>query len=256
VNRDKNLGVSLVIPIYNEERILRSAVTELMLSLRACGWKYELILAENGSSDRTVAIAEELCRANQEVRLISVGSPNYGKALRQGILAARGKVIICEEIDLCDSVFHRLAVEALETTSVDMVIGSKLIRGAMDQRPFLRHAASLMYTLLLRCLLGFPGTDTHGLKAFKRQRLIALVEACVIEKDVFASELVIRAYRKGLDVREVPVRIAEKRAPSINLLKRIPNVLLHLAKLMWVIRFARPRPPSTGAIAHRPAVDD
>jgi hypothetical protein len=118
----------------------------------------------------------------------------------------------------------------------DMVIGSKLIEGAEDERPLLRHAASLFYTGLLRTLLGFRGTDTHGLKAFRRSSLIEHVEACVVEKDVFASELVIRAYRAGLRIKEIPVRVKEKRPPSINLFKRVPNVLKSVVKLTYAIR--------------------
>ena len=57
-----------------------------------------------------------------------------------------------------------------------------------------------------------------------------------MEKDVFASEFVIRAYRTGLRVSEIPVRVMEKRPPSINLLKRVPNVLKSVAKLTWAIR--------------------
>jgi hypothetical protein len=63
-----------------------------------------------------------------------------------------------------------------------------------------------------------------------------VVQACLVDKDVFASELVIRAYRAGLDIVEVPVRIIEKRPPSVNLLKRVPSVLKNLAKLTWAIR--------------------
>jgi hypothetical protein len=118
----------------------------------------------------------------------------------------------------------------------DMVIGSKLIAGAQDERPVLRHAASIAYTTLLRVLLGFKGTDTHGLKAFKRESLLSIVNACVVNKDVFASELVIRAYRQGLDIREIPIRVMEKRPPSINLFKRVPNVLKSVARLTWAIR--------------------
>ena len=58
----------------------------------------------------------------------------------------------------------------------------------------------------------------------------------MVDRDVFASELVIRAYRAGLDVREVPTRVAEMRPPSINLLRRVPNVLTNLVKLTWAIR--------------------
>ena len=99
-----------------------------------------------------------------------------------------------------------------------------------------RHAASIFYTGLLRVLLGFQGTDTHGLKAFRRDRLLDFVRSCLVEKDVFASELVIRAYRGGLRIKEIPVRVVEKRPPSINLFKRVPNVLKSVAKLTWAIR--------------------
>ena len=88
----------------------------------------------------------------------------------------------------------------------------------------------------MRVLLGFKGTDTHGLKAFKREALLPIVNACVVNKDVFASELVIRAYRQRLDVREIPIRVMEKRPPSINLFKRVPNVLKSVARLTWAIR--------------------
>jgi glycosyltransferase involved in cell wall biosynthesis len=228
--------VSIVIPVYNEEAILHAAVVDLRERLAPLGWHYEVILAENGSRDRTIEIADGLRAKYPELRLISAGEPNYGKALRQGILEARGEIVICDEIDLCDVEFHRDAVEILDTGRAEMVIGSKLIGGAKDERPLFRHAASLVYTGLLRTLLGFRGTDTHGLKAFRREALLPVVRACQVDKDVFASELVIRAYRQGIRVIEIPIRVIEKRPPSINLMKRVPNVLKNLGRLTWAIR--------------------
>jgi hypothetical protein len=84
--------------------------------------------------------------------------------------------------------------------------------------------------------LGFRGTDTHGLKAFRRDALLPIVRACVVDKDVFASEFVIRAYRARIAIREIPVRVVEKRKPSINLLKRVPNVMKQVGRLAWAIR--------------------
>src|SRR5579872_1626772 len=148
--------ISIVIPIYNEQAILHAAVVDLRERLKPLGWSYEIILAENGSRDRTVEIAEELAAKYPEhVRFISLGEPNYGKALKQGILLARGQIVLCDEIDLCDTDFHRQAVEILEGGSADLVIGSKLAVGAADDRPVIRHAASLAYSALLRVLLGF-----------------------------------------------------------------------------------------------------
>lgn len=228
--------ISIVIPVYNEEAILHAAVVDLRERLSPLGLRWELVLAENGSRDATPEIAADLARKYPEVRHFSIGEPNYGAALRAGIERARGRFVLCDEIDLCDTDFHRRAIAMLRAGGVDMVIGSKLIEGARDERPWARHAASQLYNGLLRAMLGFRGTDTHGLKAFVRERLLGVVRACVVDKDVFASELVIRAHRAGLRVEEIPVRVLEKRRPSIDLGRRVPSVLRNLAKLTWAIR--------------------
>ncbi|KYF56561.1 glycosyl transferase family 2 [Sorangium cellulosum] len=228
--------ISIVIPVYNEEAILHAAVVDLRERLAPLGWRWELVLAENGSRDGTLAIAGELEHKYLEIRHFSIGEPNYGAALRAGIERARGRFVLCDEIDLCDVDFHRRAIGMLQAGEADMVIGSKLIRGARDDRPWARHAASQMYNGLLRATLGFRGTDTHGLKAFLREPLLGIARECVVDKDVFASEFVIRAYRAGLRIEEIPVRVLEKRRPSINLARRVPNVLRSLAKLTWAIR--------------------
>lgn len=231
--------VSIVIPIYNEEAILRAAVVDLHERLTEVPWSYEVVLAQNGSRDNTLEIARGLASKYKQVRVVSVDEPNYGKALREGIRAASGQFVLCDEIDLCDVDFHKRAIDILQHNRADVVIGSKLIGGAKDERPLIRHVASQFYTGMLRLLLGFSGTDTHGLKALQRAAILPVVEACVVDKDVFSSELVIRAERTGLRMVEIPIRVIEKRTPSINLLKRVPHVVKSLARLTWAIRFAR-----------------
>lgn len=228
--------VSFVIPVYNEEAILHAAVVDLRERLAPHRVDHEIILAENGSSDRTADIARELCARYPELRLEQSSTPNYGHALRHGIAQARGTFVICEEIDLCDVDFHLQALELMRCGQADFVIGSKLIGGARDARPLFRHGASLLYTGVLRALFDFRGTDTHGLKAFRRALVQPLVDACQVERDVFASELVLRAYRAPLRVVEIPVRILEKRPPSVGLWRRVPGVLRDLWQLTRAIR--------------------
>jgi len=93
-----------------------------------------------------------------------------------------------------------------------------------------------VYNGLLRVTCHFDGTDTHGLKAFSRERIAQVARACVVERDLFASELVIRAQRAGCDVREIPLALREKRPPSVQLLRRVPRVLKGLVQLGWAIR--------------------
>ena len=228
--------VSIIIPVYNEEAILQTAVVDLIDRLREFDWTYELCLAENGSTDRTVAVGEELSKRFPQVSIASVGAPNYGLALRRGILAARGEFVICDEIDLCDTDFYRRALEALETGQADFVVGSKVMAGASDERPLFRRMGTVVINGMLRVALGFRGTDTHGLKAFRRASVVDVANACLVDKDLFASELVIRAERGGVRMLEIPVRVLEKRPPSIGLSRRVPNVLKNLARLFIAIR--------------------
>jgi glycosyltransferase involved in cell wall biosynthesis len=231
-----NPHLSIVVPIYNEEGILHSSVIDLISRLDELGWSYEILLAENGSSDRTVAIGEELSRKHPQVHIHSLGEPNYGKAMREGILRAKGDFVICDEIDLCDTDFYQRALVVLEHDQADLVVGSKVMEGAEDRRPLMRHAATLVINGMLRVLVGFHGTDTHGLKAFRRERLLDTVGRCQLSRDLFASEFVIRAERDGKRVTEIPIRIVEKRPPSINLFKRVPKVLRDIARLTYIIR--------------------
>jgi glycosyltransferase involved in cell wall biosynthesis len=228
--------LSIVIPVYNEEGILHSSVIDLISRLDELSWSYEILLAENGSSDRTVAIAEEISRKHPEVSIHSLGEPNYGLALKQGILRAQGEFVVCDEIDLCDTDFYQRALAILEADRADLVVGSKVMEGAEDRRPLMRHTATLVINGMLRMLVGFHGTDTHGLKMFRRERLLATADRCQLSRDLFASEFVIRAERDGKRVTEIPIRIVEKRPPSINLFKRVPKVLRDIARLTYIIR--------------------
>ena len=227
--------VSIVIPVYNEAGILADSVQELCTATRASGTRFEIVLTENGSVDDTVAIGRELSARFPEVVLVSSPEPNYGGALRRGIAAARGRFVICEEIDLCDVEFHARALAILRGGEADMVVGSKAMRGAHDTRPIFRRLATRVYNGVLRLAVGFRGTDTHGLKAFVRATIGPIADACVVEYDVFASELVVRAHRAGTRVLEIPVDVHEKRAPSIQLWRRVPRVLRHLVRLMIAI---------------------
>ncbi len=246
--------LSVVIPVYNEEGIVREACQELMARLDERGWDYELLLSENGSKDRTVEILRALSTQFPRLRHIHSREPNYGLALRRGILEATGLYVVADEIDLCDVEFYERALAVLDAGAADMVVGSKRAPGSHDHRPAYRRLATAVHNTVLRFALGFRGTDTHGVKAFIRERIAPTAERCVVDKDVFASELVLRAGLEGKRVVEIPVSLHEKRPPSIALFKRVPNVIRQVAKLFWVLRVhapARRESPDQGEDAKR-----
>jgi glycosyltransferase involved in cell wall biosynthesis len=229
--------VSIVIPIHDQEAILEQAIRRLERELQARGWSYELILVEHGSHDRTAVVARELCREGNNVRVLSIARANYGEALKVAILATRGQFVICEELAACDAEFHRRAIELLTQRTADLVTGSQRMAGALTDRGFLSRALSRLYVWLLAILVGFRGTDAHGLKVFRRATLMPVVRRCVGDKEVFATELVVRAQRAGLEVREIPMAVVPRRPTSDPWLKRATEAMVSLAQLTWYIRF-------------------
>ncbi|HQR30543.1 MAG TPA: glycosyltransferase family 2 protein [Anaeromyxobacteraceae bacterium] len=247
-------ALTVVIPVYDEEGIVEQACLDLMAALDRRGWDYELLLSENGSRDRTREILEALSRAHPRLRHVHSPEPNYGLALRRGILEARGALVVADEIDLCDPGFYDRALPLLERGEADMVVGSKRAAGSIDGRPAYRRLATWVHNTVLRVLLGFRGTDTHGVKAFVRERIAPVAGRCVVDRDVFASELVLRAGLEGKRVVEIPVELREKRPPTVGLLRRVPNVLRQVARLFWVLRVrARPAAAPAGPGSAPPA---
>lgn len=231
--------LSIVIPVYNEEAILERQLRRLVEEVRTLERAFEVLLATNGCRDQTVPIARELMRDIPELAVLESSEPNYGKALRLGIEAARGRIVLCDEIDLCDVDFYRRALRRLDHDECEMVVGSKAMPGARDRRPFTRRVATKVINQMLWLSLGFQGTDTHGLKAFLRAPLLPVVKSCVVDKDLFASELVIRAGRVGLRIQEIPIELEEQRSPPIQLARRVPRVMKDLGRLVLAVRFDR-----------------
>jgi glycosyltransferase involved in cell wall biosynthesis len=232
----KHPELSIVIPVYNEEPILERALRGLIAEVRTLGRTFEVLLCANGCVDMTTVIARELMEELPELILIECPTPNYGAALKLGIQSARGEFVLCDEIDLCDVDFYRRALRRLDHDTSDLVVGSKAMPGSRDSRPFSRRVATRVINKMLAVAVEFKGTDTHGLKAFRRERLLPIVEQCQVDMDLFASEFVIRAGREGVRIQEIPIEIEEQRSPPIQLVRRVPRVMRDLAKLTWTIR--------------------
>ncbi len=231
--------VSIVVPAYNEEAILERSVTSLMQRMSSnITDEFEMIICENGSADHTLEIAHRLAERYPQIRVEHLPSPSYGHALRHGILQARGRDVVLFNVDFWNVYFVEKAIGYL--TYYDVVVGSKVMRGARDRRPWFRRLISRTFNLILRLGFNFQGTDAHGIKAFNRERIEPVVAACVTDGEAFDSELVIRAQRSGLRYRELPVEVREWRPTRYSLLVRIFQSLADLYTLRRVLYRSAP----------------
>lgn len=241
------IELSVVMPAHNEEPYLDAAVTAVIDGLakraqtqRLIG-RFEVIVVENGSADRTIEIARKLTDAHHEVRFISLSEADYGRALRTGFLSARGELVVNFDVDCVDLVFldGALAVmttpEAVATGDPVIVVGSKRGPGSDDHRGVGRRLVTAVFSLVLRHGFGLRVSDTHGVKLLRREPLIPLVSASRFGGAVFDTEIVIRAERAGWRVGELPVTVSEQRPPRTSILRRIPRSLLGLCRLRWML---------------------
>jgi glycosyltransferase involved in cell wall biosynthesis len=226
---------SIVIPIHNEEECLEAEVAELTGELEEHHVDYELLLAENGSSDRTPSIAEALAVRNPRVQALRVPVPDYGEAMKTGMLAGRGDFVVNFDIDFHDVPFMLAAGNLLAGTDAGVVVGSKLMQGAEDKRSPARHMVSLGFTTILRLLFDPRMDDTHGMKVLRRDVVQTFAPRTVTTKDLFDTELIIRARRGGIVVKALPVTVEEKRKPRSSIVRRIPRTMKGLLRLRVVL---------------------
>jgi glycosyltransferase involved in cell wall biosynthesis len=224
--------LSVVMPAHDEESFLAPAVREVADGLRARGLDFELLVVENGSTDRTVAVAAELAEAIPEVSTFSLEAADYGLALKRGFRAARGELVAIFDVDYYDLAFLDQALERIDQPDCPaIVVASKRGDGSQDSRAWSRRLVTSGFSLILRAGFGLGVTDTHGMKVLRRAPLAALAEACRFGTDLFDTELILRAQRADLLVVEIPVNVKETRPSRSSIARRIPRTVAGLARL-------------------------
>ncbi len=220
---------SIVVPVHNEAAFLGEAAARLMGELAGLPAPAKVLFVENGSTDGTLAEAHEIAAQNPQVGVLHLPTPDYGAAMRAGFLAASGEWVVGFDIDYFSADFLRRVLE-LEDRA-DVVLASKLAPGSRDRRSLQRRLATRAFNLLLRFFFASRVSDTHGMKAVRRHLVQALVPQVQATKDLFDTELVIRAERAGYRLLEVPAQVEELRAPRSGLFKRVPRTLRGLLRL-------------------------
>jgi glycosyltransferase involved in cell wall biosynthesis len=225
--------VSLIVPVFNEEEMLAAAMREIIAGFAALAIPFEVILSENGSMDRTPQLVDGLARDDDRIRVVHLPVPDYGQALRQGFLAARGDFLVHFSVDWMDFGFLQAALS--RAPEYDLVLASKSATEKSDLRPWFRRLGGAAFHGLVRWLFGVPISDTHGIKLMRRECVIGLVHRCRFNGDVFDTELVVRAFRAGLRICEIPVYVHEKRPSRVGVLKRAGRGLTQLVRLRVVL---------------------
>jgi glycosyltransferase involved in cell wall biosynthesis len=222
----------VVLPAFNESEFLEPAVDTIDAGLRERGATFEIVVVENGSTDGTLEVARALQASHPDLRVLHHDEADYGAAMRAGVLEARGDTIVVFDVDYYDLGFLDRAVTRLQASDRPVVVvGSKRAPGARDERSPVRKLATAVFQTLLRVAFGLSVSDTHGMKALRRDEIQPLAAQCRFRTDLFDTELILRAERAGLPVAEIPVAVRELRPARTSIFRRVPRTLAGLVRL-------------------------
>jgi len=231
--------ISVVFPAYNEADALETAVEKVTRALNEFTRSYEIIIAEDGSTDGTDKVAAMLSERYSFVKHLH-GEKRLGRgtALKNAFKKSNGKTIIYMDVDLATDVGQiKFLVRAIEEEGYDFAIGSRMLSESKVERSRTRQIASKSYNFLVRAMLGSKVKDHQcGFKAFRREALMQLLDEVTARHWFWDTELLVRAFRKGYTIKEVPVEWKSGRETKVRLFKDSFSMAGQVIKLWWQLK--------------------
>jgi glycosyltransferase involved in cell wall biosynthesis len=206
--------------VHNEERRILKSISRTLKYCADQGWDFQIIIAEDGSTDNTIRIVREfestLGRSDMFFIITSQQRLGKGAAIRNALSLAQKEYVAYMDADLsADPAEFRKLVENIR--DCDIVMGSRKLPGNLPpaNRPFTRILFSFFYSVLFRILFCIPVHDTQcGFKLFRRNAAEILFNDLRTSRFAFDSEIVVRAFMAGLKVKEVPITWIHDRLSS------------------------------------------
>jgi len=228
------MKISLIIPMYNESKIIEDTARELSEYMSKNFDSYEILFSNDGSKDDCA----EKCAALNLPCVRVVGYENNqgkGRAVREGIMQAEGDIIMFTDADLAygTDVIKRYYDTFSEQPDTDMLIGSRNIsKDGYEGYTLMRKIMSKVYIKVLCIIGGFKLTDSQcGCKAFRRDTAKEIFSKCEVNGFAFDFEVILFATKLGKKITEVPVKIINHRESSVNALRDTLKMLRDLIKI-------------------------
>jgi len=231
------LRYSIVIPAYNESRRIKPTLRKVLAYVANQGWDAEVIVVNDGSLDNTADIVRGYAEQNPALRLIeNPGNRGKGFSVRNGMLHARGEVMLFSDADLSAPIEESANLFQAISAGADVTLGSRWLQRELQIQPQSLHRQLFgrIFNLALRLALGLRFKDTQcGFKAFNRRAVDSIFPLQRIEGWGFDPELLFLAEKRGLKVVEVPVRWAHEAGGSIHPVRDGLRMLLEVLKIRW-----------------------
>ncbi|MBO8181816.1 MAG: glycosyltransferase family 2 protein [Archaeoglobus sp.] len=234
--------IAVVLPAYNEAERIERAVEEVRKELSSyyAENEFEIIIAEDGSTDGTDKIAAELAEKYANVRHLHSGERlGKGRAIAQAFMNSNAEILVFMDVDLSTDLKHlKELIQAVEE-GYDFATGSRLMAESETDRPLKRDFASKAYNFLVRLFLGSRLHDHQcGFKAFRREALFEIVDKARDTHWFWDTEILVLAQREGYRVKEIPVKWEGKGETKVRARDSL-YMLSSILKFWWGLKVER-----------------
>ncbi len=228
--------VTAIIPVYNDRKSLEIALPRSVEILRTITSEFEIIVAEDGSTDGSAEFVQAYAKRDERVRLLHSDSRlGRGKALNRAIREAKGAIVCYYDVDLATDMRHLPELIAAIRDGAIISTGSRLMPASDIVRTGGREIASRTYNFLVRLFLGSRVFDHQcGFKGFKKMYIIPLLPALKANHWFWDTELLVRAQRKGYRVAEFPVHWRAGKGTTVKV-KDVFEMGSSILDLWWQI---------------------
>ena len=211
--------VDIVIPVYNEEKALPRSILILAEFLRDnLKNPWQVIIADNASTDGTRAVSEDLCQRHVGVNYLAIPQKGRGRALRAAWLDSRADIVCYMDVDLSTDLNHLPPLLDALDQGYHVAIGSRLSKGSRITRSFKREFTSRSYNILIKSMFLTPFDDAQcGFKALTRQAAQAIVPNIKNNNWFFDTELLIIAAKRGYKIKSIPVKWDDDPNTKVNI---------------------------------------
>ena len=213
--------VDVVIPAYNEEKDLPRCIAALWDFLNEhLSYQWQIVIADNGSTDKTLAVAQALSQQYPRVTYVHLEQKGRGRALRKAWLESKADAVSYMDVDLSTKLdaFPKL-IQALNE-GYGVAIGSRLMRGSKTKRSVKREFTSRAYNLLIKAMFCSSFSDAQcGFKAVRRDVVQDIVPFIKDQAWFFDTELLLLAQKKGYRIKDVPVEWLEDAGTTVKVAK-------------------------------------
>ncbi len=228
---------SIVIPAYNESARIVASLEKILAFIAENRWDAEVLVVNDGSRDNTADIVRQFAQRSPIVRLLeNPGNRGKGYSVRNGMLQARGDILIFSDADLSSPIYESLRLIRAIEDGADVAFGSRWLEAdtQTERQPILRQIAGRAYNILLRIILGLNYKDTQcGLKAFNRAAAEKVFTRQKIERWGFDPELLFIARKFKMKMVEIPVEWAHDDRSKINPVVDGFKMGMEMLKIRW-----------------------